>query len=464
MTFPLFTTAIYGTGGAVVFGVLYFVYQQYQLTSQRKGEPAVFAGPLPYLGFALELSKRPVDLFQSLANKTKDILGIVIAGQRMFILHDAHATSQLIKVQKGLSIAEFHDTVSYNLFDYSQEVIHSPHLNSDLVRKFYSQYLLNDKCLDKLCERMLLKLKDIYEVQVNQRLERTVAGGKPVVKLYDFIARFIFHVGLGAVFNENINNTPDKCDKLYDAFVVFDNAVALSIAGFHIKYQTKAYECLRYIHSVFDQNNENCSELIERRNQYFKELSQVDSHYKDIYGKLNFPLLWASVSNSMPATFWMIYNVLKSSKRDQMLQQIRDEIATYIPNYQQFYEKHFLQQQKDSDNNTTFITVEQLDHMHFIDSIFTETLRLVTGSFFMRVVVEDGYEIETSSGDKYRFRKGDRLGIFPPLFHLDDEIFPNAKEFNPYRFVTSEDRPLEERIAAAQGKIPMKKNGKELNS
>ena len=52
----------------------------------------------------------------------------------------------------------------------------------------------------------------------------------------------------------------------------------------------------------------------------------------------------------------------------------------------------------------------------------------------MRAVTED-CTIELDSGNSYKFRKGDKLGIFPATIHFDPDIYPNPEEFNYKRFI-----------------------------
>jgi hypothetical protein len=40
-----------------------------------------------------------------------------------------------------------------------------------------------------------------------------------------------------------------------------------------------------------------------------------------------------------------------------------------------------------------------------------------------------------SAEETYVFRKGDQIGIFPPLVHFDDRFYPNPEEFKYDRFL-----------------------------
>jgi len=77
-------------------------------------------------------------------------------------------------------------------------------------------------------------------------------------------------------------------------------------------------------------------------------------------------------------------------------------------------------------------------------------------------------KLTLSSGNQYSFRKGDRVGICPPLAHLDAELFPQPQAFLPRRWLPEgADVTAAEVVAAAQGRLPMgslSKGGKALAS
>lgn len=54
----------------------------------------------------------------------------------------------------------------------------------------------------------------------------------------------------------------------------------------------------------------------------------------------------------------------------------------------------------------------------------------------MREATEDVY-LEFDSGVTYKFRKGDKIGIFPPLVHFDADIYPDPYTFKYDRFINA---------------------------
>jgi cytochrome P450 len=72
----------------------------------------------------------------------------------------------------------------------------------------------------------------------------------------------------------------------------------------------------------------------------------------------------------------------------------------------------------------------------FLQASFQETLRLRTQSFTIRIVHE-----ETTlpvNGRQFFLREGGIVFIPAPLIHMDPEIYSNANEFQPERFLSAD--------------------------
>ena len=79
---------------------------------------------------------------------------------------------------------------------------------------------------------------------------------------------------------------------------------------------------------------------------------------------------------------------------------------------------------------------EAFNSMPILDAYIDESLRLSSAAMSARTVVGDGYVFD----NKHKFRKGDRVVIFPPLLHFDaDAVGPDPEEFNHKRYIGSKD-------------------------
>lgn len=267
-------------------------------------------------------------------------------------------------------------------------------------------------------------------------------------RLCDCMGRFIFKASLAAILNECAANDT----VLFDAFNAFDGVMPLLLAGmpsflfpeFVRNRVILADACAKY--------NQSISEFMERRYQYLMDIEQKGGMLPGDTAKTQLAIFWASVGNTMPGTFWMLFYLLKNTA---CLNKVKEEINNEIP--------HFA---SDVDARVSF---DELNRLVYLDACITEALRLSSGSLIMRSCYRP-CSITMASGNKFSFRKDDRIGLCPPVLHRDEEIYPNALAFVPERWmlpltdVNGRTYELQERINAAQGKIPLFKQGKEVPS
>lgn len=377
---------------------------------------------LPILGFALEMGVRPIELLSEAAKEYGEIFGLVVAGNRMFFITDPHSHAVIIKPSKDLSWEEFHNGVLENFFGTSKKTLASQaiHDGEPLMRSFYSKYLFSDHGLHDLTTRMQRKLKSL--------VMETNAGSH---SMQNFLNRFIFEASIVSLFNEDIGN--DK--SLYQEFCNFDKSLPLACAGVSVDYVRESRTGRDRLIAACIKHKQGVSEFIQRRWDHFLKITSE----KDT-ASFQLAMLWASVGNTMPAVFWLMYYLLKHPE-------VKAEVLAEIASVGEAVGGEVSQQ--------------QLNQMVLLDACITETLRLSSGSFIMRFVRQP-CEVTMASGRVYRFRAGDRLGIAPPLTHYDEDVFPDATHFKPARWLVGDS--AEARMLSSVGKIPLSKGGVELSS
>jgi hypothetical protein len=138
------TTGLVVSSAATLLVGAVFSYHL-SLSYQRRGEAPIRWSWLPILGNALDLGVRPLEFLSECAEKHSDIFGMVVAGNRMFIIADVESCNVVLKPPKCLTWEEFHDIVLSNFFganfsDSGMSGVHS--FDENLMRKWYSNYLL----------------------------------------------------------------------------------------------------------------------------------------------------------------------------------------------------------------------------------------------------------------------------------------------------------------------------------
>jgi cytochrome P450 len=199
------------------------------------------------------------------------------------------------------------------------------------------------------------------------------------------------------------------------------------------------------------------SELMSRRWEYFTTLIQEGKWTYQDATRSQLAILWASVSNTMPTTFWVLFYLLKNAI---CMDKVYLEIIHIIPSLANHGEQCM---------HAVDVTSEQLSQMIYLDACITEALRLCSGSLIMRSMHHACTITLPCSEKSYHFRKGDKFGLCPPVLHRDEDIYPNASSFHPDRWMlpsvdskTGIEYALQDKINAAQGKMPMVKHGKEV--
>lgn len=255
------------------------------------------------------------------------------------------------------------------------------------------------------------------------------------VGLYETVARFVFFTSVATLLNDEAA----EVEKLYEAFLCFDKQLPIAAAGISVDYFSNAKKGRALMLQTIKAFRENTSEFFKQRWAYFEKAGVPT----DDTAAFNLAILWASVGNSMPIMFWVLFYLLQNSA---CMDKLRQEIKTVVGD------------SAASSGTPLDLSQEQLTALYYMDACITEALRLSSGSLLMRFV-RNPCELTLASGNTYRFRKGDRVGIVPPLMHLDEEIFSTADAFQPERWMVAGASDAEKALAVT-GKKPHMKGGK----
>jgi hypothetical protein len=463
----------YILGGALALGILYLFYFHWNQLHQRPGEAKILPAWIPLIEHTIKFSMSPLPFFRECEKKTSEIFGIILGGFRTFVITDPKSSFVVLQTNKNLSVKEFFDMVGINGFGIPDHLVRSPTHNDDQLRKLYTPYLLSDKALHELVGRMSRKFGSLYQWKILPKLNSPSDKGNDnsfmkAIPLFEVLGNFIFNVAVATLFEDSMNDTEAKGDELFNHFKVFDSIFPLCVSGIPIDYfkyvSAPGYTSLKWLNKKI-RNIANPSQLMEKRGELFRSWIEKDPRFKNLPEAFNTSTLWASAGNSVPAAFWMLFHI---AKHPEYIEVVRREIKETIPNYHIFLAENFLSKDgkevkfPSEEELKELITMDQINQLFFIDGCFNEAIRLTSGTPIMRLINEEGYEITLNSGNKYKFRKHDRICCSTLLFHHNPELFENPEEFNPYRWCVGE--TLEEKFAAANGKIPMTYRGEEIMS
>ncbi|CAG11640.1 unnamed protein product, partial [Tetraodon nigroviridis] len=226
----------------------------------------------------------------------------------------------------------------------------------------------------------------------------------------------------------------DKCQARQEAqkalvlnalenFKEFDKIFPALVAGLPIHVFKSAY-CAREnlaktMHAEKLSKRENVSDLISMRMILNDSLSTFNDVSK---ARTHVALLWASQANTLPATFWSLFYMIRSP---DAMKAAREEV-------QKVFETFGLK--IDPDNPTLNLTRDVLDNMPVLDSIMKEAMRLSSASLNIRVAKED-FLLHLDNQEAYRIRKDDVIALYPPMLHYDPEIYEDPYEYKFDRFL-----------------------------
>lgn len=128
--------------GAVVAATAGLVAYHAFLLLRLPGEASVQWSAIPYLGHAVELGERPVEFLLELGRRGEEIVGVVLAGHRVFFIMDAFSAPVVFKNNEDYGQEEFHNQVLGSFFGVSDFTIKNHGFDDDLMRKWYTTYLL----------------------------------------------------------------------------------------------------------------------------------------------------------------------------------------------------------------------------------------------------------------------------------------------------------------------------------
>lgn len=248
-------------------GLVYVCVKHYYLCQSRKGEPPIRWSWIPLIGFALEMGKRPLQLIEEGRDLYGEIFGMVVLGNRMFIITDPLAYSTILRPSSDLSTKEFHRTVLQLFFgethDKNKTKCQVDSMNDDLMRAWFIKYLYSEKGF------MNLSLRSQAEAYIQTH---TMIGNGTCVDMFHFLGEMVFKISSTAMFNEHVLCTDPH---LFDKMVTFDSALPAAAAGIDIsnlkasiKARSDLYQCI--LNSRDHSNNDqNYSEFIAKRWDHF---------------------------------------------------------------------------------------------------------------------------------------------------------------------------------------------------
>ncbi|XP_053571050.1 cytochrome P450 7B1 [Bombina bombina] len=400
----------------IVLGTVFLLILWFLLNRRRRrsGEPPLENGWIPFLGLAFEYKKDPLKFLYSKQQKYGNTFTVHVAGRYITFIMDPSQFQNVIRHGKQLDFHEFADEMASRTFDYPRLTeAKFPQLNDNLHRIYK---ILQGRALDKLTDSMMGNLQHVFKLKFLQ------ATDWKIEKMYQFCCCIMFEASFMTLYGRDpVADGRKVISEIREKFTKFDAKFPYLVINIPIALLGATKKIREELIHIFFRNKMEkrleVSEVVQTRNNVLEQYELQD------YDRAahHFAFLWASVGNTIPATFWAMYYLVR---HPEALAAVRDEID------------HLLQStgQKKGPEYDIHITREQLDSLVYLGSAINETFRLCSASMNIRVVQED-FLLELEGNQAVSLRKGDFVALYPPTLHKDPEVYEDPEEFKFDRFV-----------------------------
>ncbi|KAM8966875.1 cytochrome P450 7A1-like [Pelodytes ibericus] len=414
---------------ALVVTLCCFLWLVLGIRKREPGEPPLENGLIPYVGCALQFGANPLEFLKAKQKKYGHIFTCKIAGKFVHFVTDPFSFSSVLRSGRHLDWEKFHFATSAKVFGHS-DLDPNQGNSTENVQETFMKTMQGD-ALDPLITNMM---DNLQHVMLQPAAFKVTNKDWVTEGLYAFCYRVMFESGYVTLFGKEFGSKDDSSLARQNAqralilnalenFKEFDKIFPALVAGLpiHLFQSAKsARESLakELLHEKLRKRN-NLADVVTLRmfiNDTLSTLTDMDK------AKTHVALLWASQANTLPATFWTVFNVLRCPKA---LKAASEEIHQVLEKASQKISvggKHI------------FLNRHQLDDMPILDSIIKESMRLSSASLNVRVAKEN-FTLQLDNNEPYKIRQDDIVAFYPQTVHLDPEVYEDPSTFKYDRYL-----------------------------
>ncbi|XP_028924438.1 cytochrome P450 7B1 [Ornithorhynchus anatinus] len=381
--------------------------------TRRPKEPPLVPSWIPFLGRALQFKNDPYHFLKAQQKIHGDVFTVLFVGKYITFILDPFQFPTITRTSKHFDFKGFANHLGQKIFNY-QSLYTIPNLSKDIHESF--RYL-QGKPLDKLVSQVMHSLQCIFKEKFSRMADWETE------QMYTFCHAVIFEATFTTFYGKYPTADGHKViNEIRETFAKFDANFPKLAANIPIELLGSTKKNREFLIRQFTPElmvkRQPLAEIIQFRREFLEKYKLLQDYSKAAH---HFGFLWASVGNTIPASFWALYYLLR---HPEALAVVRDEID------------HLLQSTGQANRPGSFIylTREQLDNLVYLDSLILESFRLNSASTNFRIIQED-FTLQLEDGRDFNLRKGDWLALFPQTMHRDPEIFEDPEVFKFDRFV-----------------------------
>ncbi|XP_063779832.1 cytochrome P450 7A1 [Pseudophryne corroboree] len=397
---------------------------------RQPSEPPLENGFIPYLGCALQFGANPLEFLRSRQKKYGNVFTCKIAGNFVHFITDPFSFDSVMRHGRHFDWQRFHFETAAKAFGHSN--MHpSDGKSTENIQETFKKTMQGD-ALDPLITAMMENLQRTMLQPIASKTNNNewINDG-----LYAFCYRVMFESGYLTIFGKELNSMDDKSLARQEAqralilnalenFKEFDKIFPALVAGLPIHVFKSAHSAREnlakdMLHEKLRQRI-NLSDICSLRMFMNDTVTTLNDSEK---AKTHVALLWASQANTLPATFWCVYYLLRCPKA---MKAATEEIKESLEKASQNVSL--------DDNKYIFLNRHELDDMPVLGSIIKESMRLSSASLNIRVAKEN-FVLKLEDNGSYNIRKDDIVALYPQTVHLDPEIYEDPLTFKYDRYL-----------------------------
>lgn len=346
---------------------------------RRPGEPPLVRTWLPWLGAAWSFGLGAPDFLARCQRRYGDVFTVLIAGRRMTFVLDAHSHMGVLK-QDALTFYDLAHELSARAFGH-------PRLHGPLA------HALEQATEAHLRGAPLSHLTARTQELLDARLEAADGADWETHKLNAFIRRALLPAIADAMFGDGFM-TPAALDDLDH----LNRRLPLLLAGLPAGLIPGVVGARRRLAHRLQAARPDEAALRTARRSLLGALPLQQQGYVEL------SLLWATLTNTLPAVFWTLAHLLHDGLAlAAVTTEVRGAVARPEPG-----------------------------PTPLLQSAISEALRLSSASLTLRRASRD-MALRLDAGE-VAVREGDLVCLFPYLMHHDPEIYPAPERFRLQRF------------------------------
>ncbi|KAK3319118.1 cytochrome P450 [Apodospora peruviana] len=438
------------TAGTVVFttvaAVVLLFFYRFSSPPIDPREPPLLKPGIPIVGHLVGLARYGIDYFEVLRNskrKPSPAVTLPILNGKAYVLFDRTMIQSAIR-HKNLTFdvlgMEFAQRV-FGLSDLAMEKLWGPDHDIETSAAGVTMQRIKTAMTGQSLFRMNAAALNYIAEHLNSEVGE---AGLKVPNLYRWLRDFMTMATAEGLYGSD--NPIQKQPDLIDALWAFEGNMQPLFVGVMPKLiARKAYTNREKVQAALSRwyvaRKDGAPDVAEITKVRVNTLREFDFPEEEI-GWAEAALLFVATTNTIPTLYWFVTNVWL---RPEVVEEVRREALPLV----------VLSDGVDGGKRIATLDITQLEERcPLLVGCYRESIRLGNQSVGTRRVLVDTV-LTDGAGNQHLFKAGCDIMWSVKTLHRSEDVWgPEAMEFDPSRFVKSEDQDVKVERARKQAYVP----------